>query len=94
MQATLLAATTPPPAAAAPETVPVPAADREPPDHLTQREAEILTLIARGLTNTEIATTLFLSNNTVKTHINRIFAKTASRDRVAATRYARDHGMG
>ncbi|WP_405910241.1 MULTISPECIES: response regulator [unclassified Streptomyces] len=94
VQATLLAATTPPPAAAAPETAPVPAADREPPDHLTQREAEILTLIARGLTNTEIATTLFLSNNTVKTHINRIFAKTASRDRVAATRYARDHGMG
>lgn len=92
VQATLLAATTPPPAEAAPETVP--AADREPPDHLTQREAEILTLIARGLTNTEIATTLFLSNNTVKTHINRIFAKTASRDRVAATRYARDHGMG
>ncbi|MER7179044.1 response regulator transcription factor [Streptomyces hyaluromycini] len=95
VQATLLAATIPPPAPprAVAGAADAPAADREPPDHLTQREAEILTLIARGLTNTEIATTLFLSHNTVKTHINRIFTKTASRDRVAATRYAHDHGL-
>jgi hypothetical protein len=47
------------------------------PGGLTQREAEILGLIARGLTNPEIATQLFLSSHTVKTHVNRIFAKTA-----------------
>jgi DNA-binding NarL/FixJ family response regulator len=60
-------------------------------DGLTQRETEILALIARGRTNTEIAAELFLSIHTVKTHVNRIFAKTASRDRAAAICYARDH---
>jgi DNA-binding NarL/FixJ family response regulator len=65
-----------------------------PPDGLTQREAEILALIAQGLTNPEIAERLFLSNHTVKTHISRIFAKTASRDRVAAIGYARRHNIG
>ncbi|WP_372458420.1 response regulator transcription factor [Streptomyces niphimycinicus] len=49
--------------------------------------------MARGMTNAEIATALFLSGNTVKTHINRVFTKTGSRDRVAATGYARDHGL-
>jgi DNA-binding CsgD family transcriptional regulator len=39
-------------------------------------------LIAQGLTNAEIAERLFLSNHAIKTHINRIFAKTGSRDRV------------
>ncbi|HLK74655.1 MAG TPA: response regulator transcription factor [Streptosporangiaceae bacterium] len=63
------------------------------PDGLTQREAEILGLIARGLTNTEIAERLFLSNHTIKTHINRIFAKTGSRDRVAAIAYAQRHDI-
>jgi DNA-binding NarL/FixJ family response regulator len=66
----------------------------EPPDGLTQREAEILGLIAQGLTNGEIAERLFLSNHTVKTHINRIFAKTGSRDRVAAVGYAQRHNIG
>jgi DNA-binding NarL/FixJ family response regulator len=65
-----------------------------PPDGLTQREAEILALIAQGLTNPEIAARLFLSNHTVKTHISRIFAKTGSRDRVAAIGYARRHDIG
>jgi len=63
------------------------------PDGLTRREAEILTLIARGRNNGEIAAELFLSANTVKTHINRVFAKTGSRDRSAAARYARQHGL-
>jgi DNA-binding NarL/FixJ family response regulator len=82
VQATLLAAATA-------------AASRGPlPDGLTQREAEILTLIAQGLTNPEICARLFLSNHTVKTHISRIFAKTGSRDRVAAIGYARRHNMG
>jgi DNA-binding NarL/FixJ family response regulator len=66
----------------------------EPPDGLTHREVEILGLIAQGLTNPEIAERLFLSNHTVKTHINRIFAKTGSRDRVAAIAYAQRHGIG
>ena len=65
----------------------------EPPDGLTAREAEILTLIGRGLTNIEISQTLFLSNNTVKTHINHIFAKIGARDRVAATKYAHQHNL-
>lgn len=64
-----------------------------PPDGLTQREAEILMLIAHGLTNAEIAARLFLSGHTVKTHINRIFAKTGSRDRAAAIGYAYRHGI-
>jgi DNA-binding NarL/FixJ family response regulator len=64
-----------------------------PPDGLTQRELEILSLIARGLTNSEIAAQLFLSNHTIKTHINRIFAKTGSRDRAAAIGYAHRHNI-
>ena len=63
------------------------------PDGLTQREAEILALIAQGMTNPEIAARLFLSNHTVKTHINRIFAKTGSRDRAAAIGYAHRHHL-
>jgi DNA-binding NarL/FixJ family response regulator len=65
----------------------------DPPDGLTNREVEILSLIVQGLTNPEIAERLFLSNHTVKTHINRIFAKTGSRDRVAAIAYAQRHGI-
>ncbi len=65
-----------------------------PPDGLTQREVEILRLIARGLTNPEIAALLFLSGHTIKTHINRIFAKTGSRDRAAAIGYAHRHHIG
>ena len=87
VHATLLAATAasgkPEPAAAAPL-----------PDDLTQREAEILGMIARGMTNPEIAAQLFLSNHTVKTHISRIFAKTGSRDRAAAIGYAHRHNIG
>ncbi|WP_329562339.1 response regulator transcription factor [Kitasatospora sp. NBC_01266] len=63
------------------------------PDGLTQREAEILHLVAEGLTNPEIAARLYLSNNTIKTHINRIFAKTGSRDRAAAIGYAHRHDL-
>jgi len=65
-----------------------------PPDGLTQREVEILTLISRGMTNPEIAAQLFLSNHTIKTHISRIFAKTGSRDRAAAIGYAHRHNIG
>lgn len=63
------------------------------PDGLTQREAEILFMIAQGMTNPEIAAQLYLSAHTVKTHVNRIFAKTRSADRAAAVHYARDHQL-
>ena len=63
------------------------------PAGLTSREAEVLTLLASGLSNAEIAQRLFLSNATVKTHINRIFAKTGARDRAQAVRFAYQHGM-
>ncbi len=59
---------------------------------LTPREAEVLRLIAAGRSNREIARELFVSEATVKTHVNRIFAKTGSRDRVQAMRYAYSHG--
>jgi DNA-binding NarL/FixJ family response regulator len=75
------------PASSAPPGAPLP-------DGLTQREAEILALIAQGLTNPEISVRLFLSGHTVKTHISRIFAKTGSRDRAAAIGYAQRHNIG
>jgi DNA-binding NarL/FixJ family response regulator len=87
VHATLLAATE-----AAPKAKPAPSAPL--PDGMTQREAEILGMIARGMTNPEIAAQLFLSNHTVKTHISRIFAKTGSRDRAAAIGYAHSHNIG
>jgi DNA-binding NarL/FixJ family response regulator len=65
----------------------------KPPGGLTAREAEVLTLLAAGLSNTEIAQRLYLSHATVKTHINRIFAKTGARDRAQAVRYAYQHGL-
>jgi DNA-binding NarL/FixJ family response regulator len=63
------------------------------PDGLTEREGEVLVLIAEGLSNGEIAGRLFVGESTVKTHINRIFTKTQSRDRIGAAAYARDHGL-
>jgi DNA-binding NarL/FixJ family response regulator len=64
------------------------------PDELTPREAEVLRLIAAGLSNGEIADTLVLSAATVKTHVNRIFYKTGARDRAQAVRYAYEHRLG
>jgi DNA-binding NarL/FixJ family response regulator len=63
------------------------------PDDLTPREAEVLKLIASGLSNGEIAEALVVSQATVKTHVNRIFFKTGSRDRAQAVRYAYQHGI-
>jgi len=63
------------------------------PDGLTRREAEILSMMARGMANPDIAAQLYLSSHTVKSHINRIFAKTASSDRAAAVRYAQHHDL-
>ena len=70
----------------------VPAGPAPGDDDLTPREAEVLRLIAAGKSNREIARALFVSEATVKTHVNRIFAKTGSRDRGQAMRYAYQHG--
>jgi DNA-binding NarL/FixJ family response regulator len=69
----------------------VAAGDDTLPDELTPREAEVLKLIAAGLSNAEIADALVVSAATVKTHINRIFYKTGARDRAQAVRYAYQH---
>lgn len=63
------------------------------PDGLTPREAEVLVLIAEGLSNTEISRRLHVSQATVKTHINNLFAKTGVRDRAQAVRYAYVQGL-
>jgi DNA-binding NarL/FixJ family response regulator len=63
------------------------------PDGLTQREAEVLTLIASGRSNAEIARELFISEATVKTHINNLFAKARLRDRAQAVTYAYRKGL-
>lgn len=63
------------------------------PDDLTQREAEVLALIGDGLSNQEIGERLVLGQATVKTHVNRIFAKTGVRDRAQAVRYAMRNGL-
>ena len=63
------------------------------PDDLTPREAEVLTLIAEGRSNHEIAAQLVVSPATVKTHINRIFSKTRCRDRAQLVTYAYRHQL-
>jgi DNA-binding NarL/FixJ family response regulator len=67
--------------------------DPELPDGLTPREAEVLALIAGGLTNTEIADRLVVSAATVKSHVNHIFSKAGVRDRAQAVVYAYEHGI-
>jgi DNA-binding NarL/FixJ family response regulator len=79
----VIAALTGPPEPSSPEL----------PDGLTPREAEVLALIAEGLTNAEIADRLVVSAATVKTHVNHIFAKTGARDRAQAVVYAYEHGL-
>jgi DNA-binding NarL/FixJ family response regulator len=62
-------------------------------DSLTPREIEVLTFVAGGLSNGEIAAKLFLSESTVKTHIARIYSKLETRDRVQAVVFAYESGL-
>jgi DNA-binding NarL/FixJ family response regulator len=84
VRARLVAATGP-----APDAAPA----RPLPDGLTAREAEVLSLVAAGRTNAQIAAALVVSQSTVKTHINNIFAKTGVTDRAQAVHYAYSHGL-
>jgi DNA-binding NarL/FixJ family response regulator len=60
---------------------------------LTPREAEVLTLIARGMSNAEISTALFIAGQTAKTHVGRILMKLALRDRAQAVVFAYESGL-
>jgi DNA-binding NarL/FixJ family response regulator len=75
-------------------SAPPPRAGRDPAlDALTGREREVLALIGLGKSNAEIAAKLFVSDGTVKTHINHLFTKLQLRDRAAAVVFAFDHDL-
>jgi DNA-binding NarL/FixJ family response regulator len=88
VQARLLAAASDPPRPPSPPT-----ARTALPDGITTREAEVLALIAAGLTNAQIAARLYVTEATVKTHINHLFTKAGLHDRAQAVTYAYRHGL-
>ena len=63
------------------------------PDRLSQREVEVLRLVAAGRSNPEIAQELFISTNTVTRHLSNIFSKTNTTNRVEAATYANRNGL-
>jgi len=74
-------------------TAPIPPEAAPPPDGITEREVEVLGLVAEGLSNQQIATRLVVSLATVKTHINHLLAKSGCRDRAGLVRYAYQRGL-
>jgi DNA-binding NarL/FixJ family response regulator len=70
-----------------------PRQDRSMLKKLSPRETEVFTMVVNGQSNAEIAAHLFISEATVKTHVARLFAKLAVRDRVHAVVYAYEHGL-
>jgi DNA-binding NarL/FixJ family response regulator len=68
-------------------------ADQTKLDELTPREREVLALIARGMSNREIASALFVEESTIRTHVKRILMKLELRDRVQAVIYAYESGL-
>jgi DNA-binding NarL/FixJ family response regulator len=71
-----------------------PAAANPLPVELTEREREVLALMAQGLSNQELAERLFIADNTVKTHVKRVLAKLGARDRAQAIVMAYEAGLG
>ncbi len=78
----------------APSPVPPPAAPPSPEPDLTERELEVLRLIAQGLNNQQIAQQLTISEKTVKTHVSNILGKLHVEDRTQAAIYALKKGLG
>jgi DNA-binding CsgD family transcriptional regulator len=78
------------------KTTRTPASDAAPPsypDGLTEREVEILKLMARGKSNKDIGESLFITPNTVANHVKNILSKTATSNRTEAAAYAHDHSL-
>jgi DNA-binding NarL/FixJ family response regulator len=76
-----------------PETAPSPPPPLTDLDDLSPREIEVLRLLASGKSNQEIAETLFISRNTVSTHVRDILTKTGCANRTEAAAYAMRHGL-